>query len=77
MGSYKLSAKAEANLVRIHRRGVREFGEARADQYYHDFFERFEELAQHPHLYPQVDHIRQGYRRIMRITGRQDADERL
>lgn len=63
MGRYKLNKDAEADLVRIHQRGVREFGEVQADQYFHEFFRRFEELARNPLLYPAVDNIRAGYRR--------------
>jgi len=63
MGRYKLSNDAEADLIRIHQRGVREFGEAQADQYFQEFFRRFEELACNPLLYPAVDNIRTGYRR--------------
>ena len=44
MGIYSLSENAKADLIRIHQRGVREFGEARADDYYNAFFDRFESL---------------------------------
>jgi len=63
MGRYKLSNDAEADLIRIHQRGVREFGETQADLYFLDFFRRFEELAHNPLLYPAIDSIRAGYRR--------------
>lgn len=63
MGRYRLSYDAETDLIRIHRRGVREFSEARADEYFKAFFRRFEELARNPLLYPAVDNIRAGYRR--------------
>ena len=63
MGYYRLSHEAESDLIRIHQRGVREFGEARADQYFQEFFRRFEELARNPLLYPEVGNIRAGYRR--------------
>jgi len=63
MGRYKLSNDAEADLIRIHQRGVRQFGEAQADLYFRKFFRRFEELAYNPLLYPAVDNIRAGYRR--------------
>ena len=81
MGCYRLSNEAETDLIRIHQRGVREFGEARADQYFQAFFRRFEELARNPMLYPAVDNIRAGYRRSVcgadsiyyRVNG-QDVD---
>ena len=63
MGNYKLSPNAEADLYRIWLRGLCEHGEAQADKYYAAFFERFEQLAEHPYLYPSVDFIREGYRR--------------
>ena len=65
MGTYRLSNEAEADLIRIHQWGVRNFGEAQADRYYHAFFERFEQLAEQPLLYPAVDNIRKGYRRCV------------
>jgi len=63
MANYRISEDAKADLMRIYRRGVREFGEAQADQYYDAFFDRFEELAEQPYLYQAVDDIREGYRR--------------
>ena len=63
VGNYKLSEDAEADLIRIHQRGVREHGEAQADKYYNAFFDRFEQLAEQPYLYQSVDYIREGYRR--------------
>ncbi|MEM1142658.1 MAG: type II toxin-antitoxin system RelE/ParE family toxin [Pseudomonadota bacterium] len=77
MGSYKLSEDAKADLIRIYRRGVREFGEVQAEAYFDAFFERFEVLAKQPLAYPAVDEIRVGYRRSVcgadsiyyRVTG--------
>jgi len=63
MGSYKLSVDAQTDLIRIHQRGVRQYGEAQADKYYYDFIERFEQLAEQPCMYQTVDDIREGYRR--------------
>ena len=63
MANYRISKDAKVDLNRIYRRGVREFGEALADQYYAAFFDRFEQLAKQPHLYQAVDDIREGYRR--------------
>ena len=77
MGAYKLSKAAEADLIRIHHYGVRNYGEVQAERYFRTFFDRFEELATQPYLYPAVDYIREGYRRSVcgkdniyyRITG--------
>ena len=63
MGNYRLSENAKADLTRIYRRGLREYGEAQADEYYQAFFERFEQLAEKPLLYQAVDDILPGYRR--------------
>ena len=63
MASYRISEDAKADLRRIYRHGVREYGNALADQYYDAFFARFEELAEQPYLYQAVDDIREGYRR--------------
>jgi toxin ParE1/3/4 len=63
MGNYKLSEDAKADLIRIHQRGVHEYGETQADKYYAAFFDRFEQLAEQPYLYQAVDYIREGYRR--------------
>jgi len=61
--NYKLTEDAKADLKRIYRRGFIEFGEARADQYYLDIIERFEQLSEHPESYPAVDHIAKSMRR--------------
>jgi len=63
MANYRISEDAKADLRRIYRRGVREYGEAQADKYYAAFFNRFEEIAEQPYLYQAVDDIRDGYRR--------------
>ncbi len=58
-----LTQGAQADLIRIHQRDVRQYGEAQADKYYYDFIERFEQLAEQPYMYQAVDDIREGYRR--------------
>jgi toxin ParE1/3/4 len=63
MATYRLSEQAREDLRRIYRRGLREYGEAQADEYYSALFDRFEEIAEQPLLYPAVDDIREGYRR--------------
>jgi len=63
MANYRITEDAKGDLQRIYRRGVLEFGEAQADQYFDAFFERFAELAEQPSLYQAVDEIRKGYRR--------------
>jgi toxin ParE1/3/4 len=63
MANYRISEDAKADLRRIYRRGVREYGEAQADKYYAAFFNRFEEIAEQPYLYQAVYDVREGYRR--------------
>ena len=63
MANYRISEDAKADLRRIYRRGVRDYGEAQADQYYDAFFDRFKQLVKRPYLYQAVDDIREGYRR--------------
>ena len=63
MENYKLTLEAKEDLWRIYKHGLNKWGEAQADKYYNDFFDRFEQLAKHPYLYQNVDYIRKGYRR--------------
>ncbi len=65
MANYRLSEAAKDDLIRIHQYGVRSFGEAQADRYFHAFFEQFDAIAANPYLYQSVDYIRQGYRRCV------------
>jgi toxin ParE1/3/4 len=60
---YKLSEDAEANLTEIYAYGYRTWGEVAADRYYYALIAHFEEIANHPYLYPPVDFIHEGYRR--------------
>ncbi len=63
MGNYRLSNNAEADLYRIWLFGLERWGQEAADQYFNDFIQHFQQLADNPLLHPAVDHIRQGYRR--------------
>ncbi len=63
MGSYRLTAEAKADLRRIYRYGFETHGEQEADKYYSALFDRFDELAEQPLLYPAVNDIHVGYRR--------------
>lgn len=75
MATYRLSENAREDLRRIYRRGLREYGEAQADAYYNALFDRFEEIAEQPFLYPAVDDIREGYRRS--VCGVDSIDYRI
>ena len=63
MANYKLTSEAEEDLWRIYHWGFSHHGEAAADEYYAAFFDRFEQIAEQPLLYPPAENIRQGYRR--------------
>ena len=63
MANYRLTENAELDLIRIHQRGVRNFGEQQADEYYWTFFDRFDQITKQPLSYPAVDDVRPGYRR--------------
>ena len=63
MANYRINEDAKADLQRIYRRGVLEFGEAQANRYFDALFDRFEEIAEQPLQYQAVDDIREGYRR--------------
>lgn len=63
MGTYKLSTNAKEDVKRIYLRGLRVFGENQADKYYNALFDRFEQIADQPFLYPLIDDVRKGYRR--------------
>ncbi|MBV1911240.1 MAG: type II toxin-antitoxin system RelE/ParE family toxin [Kangiellaceae bacterium] len=63
MVSYRLSENTKLDLKRIYMHGLLKYGEAQADKYFDEFFERFEQIAQQPLSYPSVDKIRFGYRR--------------
>lgn len=65
MADYRLSNEAKKDLMRIHQYGVRRFGDAQADKYFHAFFECFDRIAAHPFSFESVDHIRMGYRRCV------------
>ena len=65
MSSYKLSNEAKEDLIRIHRYGVKKFGEVQADKYFDTFFEYFEMISINPFSFESIDQIRKGYRRCV------------
>ena len=65
MAKYLLSKEAKEDLIRIHHYGVKKFGMAQADKYFHSFFEYFNIIAQQPFSFESVDVIRKGYRRCV------------
>ena len=63
MAEYRLTQKAEADLLHIALYDLEQFGLAQAQQYYDGMTQHFAELAAAPYLYQAVDHIRAGMRR--------------
>jgi len=63
--NYRLTQEAKADLNRIYLRGFEEFGEMRADQYFRDFIERFEVLAEQPKMYPSANEVAEGLRKSL------------
>ncbi|MGB0697441.1 MAG: type II toxin-antitoxin system RelE/ParE family toxin [Rhodospirillaceae bacterium] len=63
MAHFKLSEEAKEDLIGIHKHGVYEFGESKADGYFRQLIDRFSTIAESPLLYPEVPEIREGYRR--------------
>ena len=60
---YKLSKAAEGDLLDIANYGDENFGISASDEYRDKLIKRFDLIAEQPYLYPNVDHIYQGYRR--------------
>lgn len=57
MANYKITERAEFDLIRIYQHGVRNYGLTKADIYYDAFLERFGEIASNPYLYQSADNI--------------------
>lgn len=65
MAKYELSKEAKEDLIRIHHFGVKNFGINQADNYFHNFFEYFDLIAQRPFSFESVDYVKNGYRRCV------------
>ncbi len=63
MRNYRLSKKAEIDLLEIAIHGDKEFGKTQSDKYRDKLKKQFLIIGSHPLRYPAVDHIRVGYRR--------------
>ncbi len=53
MANYKLTQAAKADLRQIYFYGFQTWGEAAADKYYNQLFDRFEQISAQPYLYKQ------------------------
>ena len=60
---YRLNEEAKLDLAIIYWRGFDEFGEAQANKYLAALMKRMDEINTSPVKYPEVRHIREGYRR--------------
>jgi len=65
MANYRISNAAKDDLIRIHQYGVLAFGEEKADEYYFQFFEKFDQIQSNPLAYEEVTFIKSGYRRCI------------
>lgn len=63
MADYRLSRRADGDLEDIALYGIETFGIEQALRYRDGLKTRFSRIAEAPHHYPRVDHIRPGYRR--------------
>ncbi|MEJ6404683.1 type II toxin-antitoxin system RelE/ParE family toxin [Yoonia sp. 2307UL14-13] len=63
MASYKLSQRAEDDLVRVHQYGVRQWGVVQADAYFYDLLGQLDMIGREPLRFPRVDEILKGHRR--------------
>ena len=63
MADYRLSRRADADLEDIAFYGIETFGIDQALCYRDGLKARFARIAEAPHHYPRVAHIRPGYRR--------------
>jgi toxin ParE1/3/4 len=65
---YRLSEAADVELESLYEWGIDRFGVNSADRYYDGLIVRFGEIADTPQLWPEVDHIRAGYRRSVYVA---------
>ncbi len=60
---YKINEEAEKDLIEIAIYGDTNFGIAQSNKYSQMLNKRFEQIANSPLMYPDIDHISKGYRR--------------
>ena len=63
MAKYRLTKRADKDLLAIYLYTVERFGQEQAERYTHDIKECFELLASNPHMGRGADEIRKGVRR--------------
>ncbi len=65
MASYKLTQKADEDLVDIFNYGIDHFGVDSALAFYHELSSMFDRIANSPNQFQAVGEIRQFYRRAV------------
>lgn len=60
---FRISQAAKKDLLQIALYGDAHYGQKKSDDYAMTLQKRFEKIADSPFMYPQVDHILEGYRR--------------
>lgn len=65
MPNYRLSKKAENDILDIALYGDEQFGVVQSDKYREKLKIQLSTLANNPLRYPAVDHIKTGYRRTV------------
>lgn len=65
MSNYKISNVAKEDLIRIYKFGVANFGTAKADVYFNQFFDYFKIISESPFSFESVSYIRENYRRCV------------
>jgi toxin ParE1/3/4 len=61
----RITVLAGQDLDDLYTEGFTTWGETQADAYYDGLLARFDQICEHPLMYPAVDHIRKGYRRAV------------
>jgi toxin ParE1/3/4 len=69
MADYIIALQAEDDLQSIYHYGLTTYGEGSADAFYDALYTCFELIADSPLTWPNVDHIKPGYRRYVYRKG--------
>jgi len=63
--NYKINLEAKEDLRQIYSYGYHKWGVKQADKYFNQLFNCFDNICQNHHQFPQVNEIRQGYKRCV------------
>jgi toxin ParE1/3/4 len=67
-GRYEISARADADLLRIARHSLAQWGSARAESYVRDLYATLERLAAYPAIGRDAEELRPGIRRLQHAS---------